>query len=133
MPAGRPTKYDFEALKPKLDEAERAGMYIEQLATHLGIHDDTIRDWESQHPEFSDAVKRIRLACKSRISSLLDAHAYGGIEKGNGSVAIFIAKNVLGWRDRSEVEQTVKQTQEISVNIGGARRPSEDDDGSDKP
>lgn len=132
MPAGRPTKYDFEALKPKLDEAERAGMYIEQLATHLGIHDDTIRDWESQHPEFSDAVKRIRLACKARISSLLDAHAYGGIEKGNGSVAIFIAKNVLGWRDRSEVEQTVKQTQEISVNIGGARRSSDEDDAANQ-
>lgn len=119
-------------MKAKLEEAERAGMYIEQLATHLGIHDDTIRDWESQHPEFSDAVKKIRLACKARISALLDAHAYGGIEKGNGSVAIFIAKNVLGWRDRSEVEQTVKQTQEISVNIGGARRQSEDDDGESK-
>jgi hypothetical protein len=128
MPAGRPTKYDFDALKPKLDEAERAGMYIEQLATHLGIHDDTIRDWESQHPEFSDAVKRIRLACKSRISQLLDAHAYGGIEKGNGSVAIFIAKNVLGWRDRSEVESKVTQTQELTVRIGGARRTEEDDE-----
>ena len=128
MPAGRPTKYDFDALKPKLDEAERAGMYIEQLATHLGIHDDTIRDWESQHPEFSDAVKRIRLACKSRISQLLDAHAYGGIEQGNGSVAIFIAKNVLGWRDRSEVESKVTQTQELTVKIGGARRSGEDDE-----
>ncbi len=128
----RPTKYDFESMKDKLEEAERAGMYIEQLATHLGIHDETIREWESLHPEFSAAVKKIRQACRQRVASLLDAHAYGGIEKGNGSVAIFIAKNVLGWRDRSEVEQTVKQTQEISVNIGGARRPSEDDDGPGK-
>jgi hypothetical protein len=119
-------------MKAKLDEAEKAGMYIEQLATHLGIHDETIREWESLHPEFSAAVKKIRQACRQRVASLLDAHAYGGIEKGNGSVAIFIAKNVLGWRDRSEVEQTVKQTSEISVNIGGARRPSEDDDGPGK-
>ncbi|CAB4141829.1 hypothetical protein UFOVP422_7 [uncultured Caudovirales phage] len=118
-------------MKAKLEEAERAGMYIEQLATHLGIHDETIREWEAIHPEFSAAVKKIRQACRQRVASLLDAHAYGGIEKGNGSVAIFIAKNVLGWRDRSEVEQTVKQTQEINVTIGGARRSSEDENAPD--
>jgi hypothetical protein len=101
---------------------------MEQLAHHLGIVHETLLEWESIHPEFSEAVKKVRQACKQRIASLLDAHAYGGIEKGNGSVAIFIAKNVLGWRDRSEVESKVTQTQELTVKIGGARRTEEDDE-----
>lgn len=132
MPAGRPTKYDWEQIEPLMAEAIDKGFYMEQLAHHLGIVHETLLEWEKEHPEFSEAVKKVRHSCKRRIADLLDAHAYGGIEKGNGSVAIFIAKNVLGWRDRSEVEQTVKQTQEISVNIGGARRQSEDDDGESK-
>jgi hypothetical protein len=128
MAGGRPTKYDWEELEPLMTEAVEGGFYIEQLAAHLGIHDETLREWESIHPEFSAAVKKVRQACKRRIAALLDAHAYGGIEKGNGSVAIFIAKNVLGWRDRSEVESKVTQTQELTVKIGGARRSGEDDE-----
>jgi hypothetical protein len=111
-----------------MTEAVEGGFYIEQLAAHLGIHDETLREWESIHPEFSAAVKKVRQSCKRRIAALLDAHAYGSIEKGNGSVAIFIAKNVLGWRDRSEVESKVTQTQELTVKIGGARRTGEDDE-----
>lgn len=128
MAGGRPTKYDWEELEPLMTEAVEGGFYIEQLAAHLGIHDETLREWESIHPEFSAAVKKVRQSCKRRIAALLDAHAYGSIEKGNGSVAIFIAKNVLGWRDRSEVESKVTQTQELTVKIGGARRTGEDDE-----
>ena len=128
MPAGRPTKYDWEELEPLMTEAIEKGFYMEQLAHHLGIVHETLLEWESIHPEFSEAVKKVRQSCKQRIAALLDAHAYGGIEKGNGSVAIFIAKNVLGWRDRSEVESKVTQTQELTVRIGGARRTEEDDE-----
>jgi hypothetical protein len=111
-----------------MTEAIEKGFYMEQLAHHLGIVHETLLEWESIHPEFSEAVKKVRQSCKQRIAALLDAHAYGGIEKGNGSVAIFIAKNVLGWRDRSEVESKVTQTQELTVKIGGARRTEEDDE-----
>ena len=128
MPAGRPTKYDWEELEPLMDKAIDEGMYIEELANYLDIDGNTLREWESIHPEFFRAVKKVRESCQRRIAKLLDAHAYGGIEKGNGSVAIFIAKNVLGWRDRSEVESKVTQTQELTVKIGGARRTEEDDE-----
>jgi transposase-like protein len=126
MPGGRPREYSWERIQPLMAEAIDRGMYIEQLATHLGIHDETVREWEKIYPEFSAAVKDVRLACKHRIASLLDDHATGNIEKGNGSVAIFIAKNVLGWRDRQEVEQTVKGESSITVTIGGARQDEDD-------
>jgi hypothetical protein len=128
MAGGRPTKYNWEELEPLMDKAIDEGMYIEELANYLDIDGNTLRAWEDEHPEFFRAVKKVREACQRRIAKLLDAHAYGGIEKGNGSVAIFIAKNVLGWRDRSEVESKVTQTQELTVRIGGARRTGEDDE-----
>lgn len=128
MAGGRPTKYNWEELEPLMDKAIDEGMYIEELANYLGIEGNTLRAWEAEHPEFLRAVKKVRESCQRRIAKLLDAHAYGGIEKGNGSVAIFIAKNVLGWRDRSEVESKVTQTQEVTVKIGGARRTEEDDE-----
>jgi hypothetical protein len=130
MPAGRPREYNWDKIEPLMAEAIERGMYIEQLAKHLGIHDETVRAWEKIYPEFSAAVKQVRMSCKHRIASLLDDHATGNIDKGNGSVAIFIAKNVLGWRDRQEVEQTVKGDTSITVNLGGARSAGELDAGN---
>ena len=126
MPAGRPSEYNWEELEPKMDKAIADGMYIEELAAYLKVDGNTLRSWESQHPEFFRAVKQVRESCQRRIARLLDAHAHGTIEKGNGSVAIFIAKNVLGWRDRQEIEQTVKGEQSINVTIGGARHNEDD-------
>lgn len=129
MPAGRPTKYDPDVILPKMAEAIEKGMHMEQLAAHLGIHKETIYLWEAEHCEFSDAVKDMRYACHKRISELLDSHATED-RPGNASVAIFIAKNVLGWRDRQEVEQTVKGDASITVNLGGARSAGELDGGN---
>jgi hypothetical protein len=126
MPAGQPTKYDWDAIQPRMREAVEKGMFIEQLARHLGVRKQTIHNWKRDYPEFLDAVEEVKEACESRLADLLIDHATGNIEKGNGSVAIFIAKNVLGWRDRQEVEQTVKGEQSITVTIGGARQDEDD-------
>ena len=82
MPAGRPTKYNWEELEPLMDKAIDEGMYIEELANYLDIDGNTLRAWEAEHPEFFRSVKKVRESCQRRIAKLLDAHAYGGIEKG---------------------------------------------------
>lgn len=125
----RPTKYDPNTILPKMAEAIEKGMFIEQLAHHLGVDGNTIRAWEQEHPEFFRTVKAMRDACQNRVSDLLASHATED-RPGNASVAIFIAKNVLGWRDRQEVEQTVKGDASITVNLGGAR-PAGELDGRD--
>lgn len=129
MPAGRPTKYDPDIILPKMAEAIEKGMFIEQLAHHLGVDRETIRHWEEEHPEFFGTVKVLRDACRNRVTDLLASHATED-RPGNASVAIFIAKNVLGWRDRQEVEQTVKGDASITVNLGGARPAGELDGGN---
>lgn len=129
MPGGRPTKYDPDVILPKMAEAIEKGMFIEQLAHHLGVAKDRIYEWEQEHAEFRDAVKGMRDACQNRVTDLLASHATED-RPGNASVAIFIAKNVLGWRDRQEVEQTVKGDASITVNLGGARSAGELDGGN---
>ena len=127
MAGGRPTKYDPDVILPKMAEAIEKGMFIEQLAHHLSVAKDRIYEWEQEYPEFRDAVKGMRDACQNRVTDLLASHATED-RPGNASVAIFIAKNVLGWRDRQEVEQTVTKKSRIRLTIGGARPENDADD-----
>jgi hypothetical protein len=125
MAGGRPTKYDWEQYKPLLAEAAERGMYLEQLAHHLGITKQTMFDYCELYPEFSTAVDNVRQACEARVAQMLDNLANGTAEKGNGGVAVFIAKNVLGWRDRQEVvSHNVNQNNTtVEVVIGGGAAP----------
>jgi hypothetical protein len=126
MPGGRETLYDWEGMQPKIAEAIDKGLHVYQFARLLGVTVQTVHNWKDIHPEFFDAVKMIETSCQARIADTLDNLSEGRIEKGNASTAIFIAKNVLGWRDRQEVEQTVKGEQSITVTIGGARQDEDD-------
>lgn len=137
MPGGRPTKYDWDKLQPLLEEAEERGMYREELAHHLGIVKTTMDDWIALYPEFSTAVDKVRQACEARLARMLDNLASGAAEKGNGGVAVFIAKNVLGWKDRQEVvsHNTNNNTMTVEVVIGGGAAPQLEppDDGQSLP
>jgi len=126
MPGGRETLYDWEAMQPKIAEAIEKGLHSYQFARLLGISVKTLWNWKHQYPEFLQAMDMVESACQARIADTLDNLSEGRIEKGNASTAIFIAKNVLGWRDRQEVEQTVKGDQSITVTIGGARHTDDD-------
>lgn len=109
---GRPTKYNPDVMLPILDQAAREGWFIEQVANALGVHKSTIYDWcnpdsDRYEPEFSDAIKDVE---RGRDDWLI-SRARGFIdgtqpEDANSSVLIFTLKNVLNWRDKSEVEQT---------------------------
>jgi hypothetical protein len=125
MPAGRPTKYDWEHYRPLLEQAEARGMYMEQLGPHLDLDKTTILEWCEIYPEFSNGVKKVRQACEARVAQMLDNLANGTAEKGNGGVAVFIAKNVLGWRDRQEVisHNTNNNNTTVEVVIGGGAAP----------
>jgi len=59
----RPTKYNDEILEKAEDYIKNYIAYgdqipmIDGLALELGIHRDTINDWEKKYPEFSDIVR----------------------------------------------------------------------------
>lgn len=76
------------------------------FACKIGVHRETLREWAdaadengvARYPEFSAAYKRAR-EHQERIlteNGLLGAY--------QPAFAIFTAKNVLGWRDKTETE-----------------------------
>ena len=61
----RPTKYNSKILEKAEDYIKNYINYgdqipmIDGLALELGIHRDTVNDWEKKYPEFSDIVRTL--------------------------------------------------------------------------
>lgn len=138
--AGAPTKYDKKYCKEILDYFDiephfetpvtityKDGTTKEEIklmpsdlptlagfAVKLGVHRDTLNEWASVHKEFSVAIKQAK-ECQEHI---LTTNGLQGLYA--QPFAIFTAKNVVGWRDKTDTDITTKgdkieQTQVIIV------------------
>lgn len=58
-PVGRPSAYKPEFCQEVINLG-KAGKSITQIACALGVHKDTVYEWEKTIPEFSDALTRAR-------------------------------------------------------------------------
>ena len=102
--AGRPTKYEGQATIKKLEAITESlslkdfltACSIDHIATAMGVCRDTIYEWQKQHPEFSDTVKR----WEAKRGKLFYTFAFG--KQMSPAVWIFLAKNWLGLTDRQE-------------------------------
>jgi hypothetical protein len=68
------------------------------FACVIGVHRDTLNEWQRKYPDFSDAVKK----AKDQQERILVANGLCGLYE--GPFGIFTAKNILGWRDKVEQE-----------------------------
>lgn len=83
---------------------------LARFAAMIGVTRETLRDWatsktqegELKHPDFSAAYKKAKEFQEANLIEGTLAGAY------NSTFAIFTAKNVLGWRDKTEQEITGK-------------------------
>ncbi len=129
---GRPTKYkeeycehfieffDREPYEVVLaDEDDETSKKIKQVcdlptlasfARLIGVHRDTIHQWTADYPVFSDAIKK----AKELQEHILVTNGLHG--NYNTAFAIFTAKNVIGWRDRQELEHTGKDGAPIEID-----------------
>jgi hypothetical protein len=63
MAGGRPTKYNDKVIEKTKDYILNYKTYgdeipmVEGLALELGVHRETINQWEKKYPEFSDTVR----------------------------------------------------------------------------
>jgi hypothetical protein len=73
---------------------------LASFASNIGIHRDTLNQWTKDHKEFSDAIKR----AKEHQERILVTNGLLGLYQ--GAFAIFTAKNVIGWRDKTETDIT---------------------------
>lgn len=100
MPAGRPAKFNSAeelqfAIDKYLDEAEIKT--VTGLALHLGFESrQSFYDYEEKE-EFSYIIKKARLHVEVAYEERLSGNSPTG--------AIFALKN-MGWKDKTEVEQS---------------------------
>jgi hypothetical protein len=91
---GRPTEYQedtpekVEAYIQSCGREQTELPTLEGLAIYLGVHTDTIQEWQKVHPEFSVSVKGILERQKNQ---LVNDGMYGGKEV-NSTMAIFLLK-----------------------------------------
>lgn len=110
MPGGRPTKYNAKVMLPIMKKAAEDGLFIEELAKELGVSKDTIYDWsdpdsERYNKEFSDALTEVKDGRDRWLITQVRNRIVDRPEKdASANLLIFTLKNVLGWRDRQEIE-----------------------------
>lgn len=83
---------------------------LARFAAMIGVHRDTLHSWANEknpngthkNPRFSDTYKKAKDLQEANLVEGTMAGAY------NSTFAIFTAKNVLGWRDKTEQEITGK-------------------------
>jgi len=97
------------------------------FAASIGVCRDTVYEWatgrdkdgELKHPDFSYALKM----AKDLQEKLLVTNAMKGLY--NSTFAIFTAKNILGWRDKREVESI--HSGEVRFNISDLVKKAKDE------
>ena len=84
---------------------------FEAFAHSIDVHVDTLHEWKKVYPEFSESYKRAKQLQKEHLVTNAMQGRY------SNSFAIFTAKNILGWRDKQEIESNVNQN--VTVTIDG--------------
>ena len=125
-PEGRPSKYKPEYCEMLIDHMSE-GFTFESFGGVVSVNRDTVYEWLSAHPEFSDSLKVARVKQMQANEKLIrDIAKYG---EGNATAAIFILKNChpKEWRDRREIdiappksmstEDLVKEAEELLARV----------------
>ena len=107
MAAGRPTKYDPKFCEVAI-EFMGQGFSKTALAGHIGVSRDTLHEWASVNPRFSDAIK---IAVTGRVLKL-ETDLLGADSGPVVTSRIFALKNAAPdeWRDKPEEKETGDKT-----------------------
>ncbi len=100
---GRPTKYKPEYCQKLIDHMAQ-GLSFESFAGLIDVCLDTLYEWEKKYPEFSETKKRGRRKQAIFWEGAGRDAALGKIENFNATAFVWMTKNMLGWREKQDVE-----------------------------
>ncbi len=89
------------------------GIKHEDIATEIGIHDDTLRKYY--------AAELARGAARSKSSIAKTAYQIA-VEDRNPTMVIFLCKTRLGWKEVTEIEHSGSFN--VTVNVNKKEKPS---------
>jgi hypothetical protein len=105
MAGGRPTKYDPSLIVEVERYLETTGREqtklptMEGYALWIGVHTDTLNEWEKHYPEFSASLRKISQRQKEQ---LVNDGIYGGKEV-NATIVKLLLQNNHGMREKQEL------------------------------
>ena len=71
---------------------------VRGLAHYLGVHHDTLCDWERTRPDISSTIKEAKDICHQFLEDAL-------LDKNRPTIGVLFAlKNNWGWTDKQEIE-----------------------------
>ena len=104
---GRPTLYRREYCQ-RIVELMAEGRSLEGCAALVGVHPDSLYEWQHRHPEFSDAVRAGRAAALAWWERRAIEMASGA--PGNARIVILALMNrsrsASGWHNTQRIEHT---------------------------
>lgn len=114
---GRPTKYEPEWMLEKVLELGMNGASRAKIAFVLGIHYDTLVEWEKRYPDFSDALKMAKLGAQVWFEEIMQAAVLGQVEKVPAALLIFALKSRFAhdYRDVRHTEISGKDGDPLEV------------------
>jgi hypothetical protein len=125
MKNGRPSDYDpkycdmiidyFAVDHTMLNGRQVEGAELPQFtafARSIGVARSTLHKWTQEFPDFSDAYNTARQLQEELIANNAMKNRY------NAYFAQFMLKNNHGWKDKTEVDQTI---QEIKIDTDDER------------
>jgi hypothetical protein len=89
----------------KIEGWARDGLTDKQISHNIGIHPSTLYDWQKEHPEIAEALKKGKEVIDRQVENALLKRALGYEYE---EVKQIIEKDEKG-KDRKRIEKTVKQ------------------------
>lgn len=103
---GRPSKYKKEYCQ-QIIECGKRGDTLVHFACDIGVVKDTLNEWASVHPEFSDALKVCKQENEKYWINLAKNRANGQQSRGSDILIKFMLSSSHGYREKTDVVQEV--------------------------
>lgn len=116
LKVGRPSSYKPEYCQTLIEQAKN-GKTLAEFAAAVGVAMNTVYKWSETFPEFMTALKESEPLREAWWINLGKGMMTGQIEKSSATMFIWMTKNILKWRDRSDVEVSGKDSSPIRVTM----------------